>query len=274
MPEMSHTYLDRIVPAIRRRLDERKRVLPLESLLETPFPPPPPSFSAAVAAPGMSLIAEVKRASPSKGPIRPDLDVADLVRSYERAGARAISVLTEEDFFRGSLADLRVAAAATSLPVLRKDFILDEYQIYEARILGAAAVLLIVALLSDEEIKSLASLAARIGLGVLLEVHDAGEARRALAVDDEVVVGINNRDLRTFEVSLQTTVELRRFIPTSRLLVGESGIATHEDVLALTAAGVDAVLVGETLLRSPDVEKAAAELLGGQMSGSGRVQTI
>jgi indole-3-glycerol phosphate synthase len=220
----------------------------------------------------MSLIAEVKRASPSKGPIRPQLNVADLVRAYERAGARAISVLTEEDFFRGSLNDLRVAASATRLPVLRKDFVVDEYQVYEARVCGAAAVLLIAALLSDKEINALASVAAELDLGVLLEVHDADEAHRALLVNDGVVLGINNRDLRTFEVSLQTTLELSRLIPVDRLLVGESGITTHDDVRLLEAAGVDGVLVGETLLRSPDVEGTVAELLYGQTSGPGHSQ--
>jgi indole-3-glycerol phosphate synthase len=265
MDAPAQTYLDRIVPAVRRRLEERRQALSLQTLKKMPLPPQPPSFAAAIAAPGVSLIAEVKRASPSKGPIRPDLDVAALVRAYERAGARAVSVLTEEDFFRGSLADLRTAVAATRLPVLRKDFVVDEYQIYEARAAGAAAVLLIAALLSDREIEALAAVSAGLGMAVLLEVHDADEAERALRVDD-VVIGVNNRDLRTFEVSLQTTVEASRLIPPNRLLVGESGIVTSADVAMLQRAGVDGVLVGESLLRSPDVEAAVSELVGGGTS--------
>ena len=254
------TYLDKIVPAVLRRLDERKQALPLSALLSALAPFRRPSFAEAVGEPGMSLIAEVKRASPSKGPIRPDLSVVSLVRAYERAGARAISVLTEQDFFSGSLEDLREAAAATALPVLRKDFILDAYQVYEARAAGASAVLLIAALLSDSELEVLATLAANLELGVLLEVHDEAEVARALQFPD-VVIGVNNRDLRTFTVSVRTTVDLARLVPPERLLVGESGICSNEDVRTLEACGVDGVLVGETLLRSPDVEAAVSQLM-------------
>lgn len=254
------TYLDRIVPLVRRRLEQRRGALPVEALLDRLPTGVPPSFAAALATPGMSLIAEVKRASPSRGPIRPDLDVASLVRHYELAGARAVSVLTEEDFFQGSLADLRVASAATGLPVLRKDFILDEYQIYEARAAGASAVLLIASLLSDDEVGGLVALARGLSLDVLLEVHDEVEARRALAFPD-VIIGINNRDLRTFEVSLQTTVDLARLVPRERLLVGESGISDPEEVRMLARAGVDAVLVGEALLRDNDITWAVRRLV-------------
>jgi indole-3-glycerol phosphate synthase len=266
MSSAGGTYLDRIVPAVRRRLDERKTALPLKTLLETPFPGRPPSFVEAIAAPDVSLIAEIKRASPSKGPIRPELDVASLIRAYERAGARAISVLTEEDFFRGSLADLREAVASTTLPVLRKDFIIDQYQVYEARAAGAAAVLLIAALLTDEDIEVMTGLAGELSMGVLLEVHDEAEALRALRFGD-AVIGVNNRDLRTFEVTVGTTVEIGRLVPRHRLLVGESGIATHEDVRMLEAAGVDGVLVGESLLRNPDVEAAIEALMGAGLQG-------
>lgn len=254
------TYLDRIVPAVRRRLDERKRSLPLSALKEALQPGPRRSFSDAVGAAGISLIAEVKRASPSKGPIRPDLDVSTLVRSYERAGARAISVLTEQDYFRGGLDDLRAAVAATALPVLRKDFIIDEYQVYEARAFGASAVLLIAALLSDRELGRLSELALDLGLDALLEVHDRAELARVLPLE-YTVIGVNNRDLRTFAVSLDTTVDLARLVPPGRLLVGESGIWTRADVETLAACGVDGVLVGESLLRNPDVEVAIRELM-------------
>lgn len=256
----SATYLDRIVPAVLRRLEERKRLRPQPELAAMAGSGPRASFAAALAAPGVSLIAEAKRASPSKGPIRPDLEVGEIVGVYEAAGARAVSVLTEEDFFRGSLEDLREAADGTGLPLLRKDFILDEYQLHEARVFGASAVLLIAALLDDERLEGLARTARTLGLDVLLEVHDEAEMRRALSLDD-VVIGVNNRDLRTFEVSLDTTVRLAGLVPGNRLLVGESGIRDHEDVVRLATHGVDAVLVGESILSAPDVGSAIGALM-------------
>ncbi len=217
------------------------------------------SFAQALGGEGIALIAEVKRASPSKGPIRPDLDVADLVAQYEAAGAAAVSVLTEQDFFLGSLEDLKTAAAYAGLPLLCKDFIVDEYQLYEARVAGASAVLLIAALLNDQQLLELAGVAQALGMDVLLEVHDEAELERAMSVDG-VVLGINNRDLRTFRVSLETTEQLGGLVPADRLLVSESGISTCEDVRRLAAAGVDAVLVGESLLAAGDVQAAAAAL--------------
>lgn len=263
-PRPSGTYLDRIVPAVAEHLQERRKVLPLsilESATRGRSSERGAAFQAALAAPGMSLIAEVKRASPSKGLIRPSLDVAAVVSAYERGGARALSVLTEADYFRGSLVDLEEAVAATLLPVLRKDFIIDEYQVYEARVSGAAAVLLIAALLPDQRLAELAQAAEELGLAVLLEVHDGWELDRALAVDS-AIIGINNRDLRTFEVSLDTTLRLAPQAPAGRLLVGESGITSREDVERLAACGVDGVLVGEGLLRAEDLEGAARALLG------------
>jgi indole-3-glycerol phosphate synthase len=257
------TYLDRIVPAVRRRLDERRGRLPLAELeaMETPaVSATRPSFATAIAAPGVSLIAEVKRASPSKGSIRPDLEVASLVQAYEQAGARAISVLTEQDHFLGSPDDLRAAVADAGLPVLRKDFIVDVYQVHEARVWGASAVLLIAALLDERELRDLSGLAVGLGLDVLLEVHDEDELARALAVDG-AVVGVNNRDLRTFAVSLETTERLAGLVPSGRLLVSESGIQDHADVVKLASLGVDGVLVGESLLREPDVGAAARALM-------------
>ena len=258
-------YLDRIVPSVLRRLDERKSRVPLAALrdlvadrCETGVARP--SFSAALAWPGLSLIAEVKRASPSKGPIRPNLDVADIVTAYQAAGARAISVLTEQDHFGGSLHDLHTAAEHTALPLLRKDFILDEYQIYEARAHGASAVLLITWLLDDARLAELAALAFHLGLDVLLEVHDAVEMERALDLDG-VVVGINNRDLRSFTVSLDTTLRLAGLVPAGRLLVAESGIRERGEIERLASCGVDAVLVGETILRGPDVQSAVRALM-------------
>jgi indole-3-glycerol phosphate synthase len=254
------TYLDRIVPAVLHRLDERKRRLPQAELETMSAPGCRPSFADALHAPGVSLIAEVKRASPSKGPIRPGLEVGSLVRAYEAAGARAISVLTEQDHFRGSFDDLRAAVVHTGLPLLLKDFVLDRYQIHEARVFGASAVLLIAGLLSDDELSGLAGLAIDLGLDVLLEVHDTMEIDRALACD-AAIVGVNNRDLHTFIVSLETTVELARSVPAGRLLVAESGIWDHSDVERLASCGVDAVLVGESLLRSSDVGEAVHALM-------------
>jgi indole-3-glycerol phosphate synthase len=253
-------YLHRIVPSVIDRLEERKQRVPLSQLQALAETGVRSSFAEALRAPGVSLIAEVKRASPSKGLIRPGLEAGELAKAYERAGARAISVLTEEEHFLGSPDDLRAAAAATRLPVIRKDFILDEYQLYEAKAWGASAVLLIAALLSDETLRHLARLAGELGLDVLLEVHDRSEMVRALSVED-VIIGVNNRDLRTFVVELQTTFELAGLVPADRLLVGESGIRTHADVVQLAACGVNGVLVGESLLRSPDVVEAVATLM-------------
>jgi len=259
-PAAAPTYLDRIVPAVVRRLEERKRRRPQAELEAMTAPDRGGSFAAALREPGVSLIAEVKRSSPSKGPIRPGLEVGRLVEAYERSGARAVSVLTEEDYFGGSLEDLRAAAAGTRLPLLRKDFIVDPYQIHEARVYGASAVLLIAALLDDTRLEELAGLAGRLGLDVLLEVHDEAELARALTADG-AIVGINNRDLRTFEVSLETTVRLAGLVPPGRLLVGESGIRDHDHVARLASSGVDGVLVGESILVSADVGEAIAALM-------------
>jgi indole-3-glycerol phosphate synthase len=259
-PAGAPTYLDRIVPSVIARLEARKRQVPLRELEATVTPRPRASLAEALKGPGVSLIAEVKRASPSRGPIRPRLEVGPLVRAYEAAGARAVSVLTEEEYFSGGPDDLRAAAAAAQLPVLRKDFIVDEYQIHEARAWGADAVLLIAALLSDEELHGLVGMAVNVGLDVLLEVHDRSEMLRALSID-EAIIGVNNRDLRTFTVSLATTLDLAGLVPPERLLVSESGIWTHADVVQLAACGVNGVLVGESLLRSPDVGAAVEALL-------------
>ncbi len=253
------SYLERIVPVVLRRLEERRARLPLAELKAAMGLGPRPSFAAALAAPGLSIIAEVKRASPSKGPICKGLDVGELAAGYEAAGARAVSVLTEEDFFEGSLSDLPSAARRTVLPLLRKDFVVDAYQIHEARAFGASAVLLIAALLDDQRLHELARVTAGVGLDVLVEVHDAAEMARALALDG-VIVGVNNRDLRTFDVSLDTTASLASLVPPGRLLVSESGIRTRADLESLAGLGVDAVLVGESLLRETDPAKALSAL--------------
>jgi indole-3-glycerol phosphate synthase len=260
MTSVTRTYLDLILPSVVSRLEARKRRVSLPELEAVAAPRPRVPFAAALRTSEVSLIAEVKRASPSKGPIRPGLEVGPLVGAYEASGARALSVLTEEEFFHGGLDDLRQAVTAALLPVLRKDFVVDEYQVHEARAWGADAVLLIAALLSDQELHRLAGLALDLDLDVVLEVHDQAELERALPLA-EVIIGVNNRDLRTFTVSLATTFELAALVPSDRILVSESGIWTHEDVVQLAASGVNAVLVGESLLRSPDVGTAVEELM-------------
>jgi len=217
-------------------------------------------FGAALAAGDhVALIAECKRRSPGAGAIRPDLDPSALTSGYARAGAAALSVLTDRDYFGGSLADLAAAKAATALPVLRKDFTLDPLHVIEARAAGADAVLLIVRILSDRMLAALQAEAEALGMAVLVEVHDRDELVRALGIDAQII-GVNNRDLATFKTDLGTTVELLDDIPDDVLVVSESGIRGREDVVRLGEAGVDAILVGETLLRAPDPEDAVRAL--------------
>jgi indole-3-glycerol phosphate synthase len=198
-----------------------------------------------------AVIAEIKKASPSKGVLRPDFRPAEIAESYARKGAACLSVLTDRDFFQGSDADLRAARAACALPVIRKDFIVDPYQVYEARAMGADCILLIVACLDDRRLAELNDLAQRLGLDVLVEVHDGDELTRALAIPGRLV-GINNRNLRTFEVTLDTTLGLLDAIPSDRMLVTESGILTADDVGRMRSSGVDAFLVGEAFMRAQD----------------------
>ncbi|MFU8831219.1 MAG: indole-3-glycerol phosphate synthase TrpC, partial [Wenzhouxiangella sp.] len=207
-----------------------------------------------------AVIAEIKRASPSAGVIRADFDPADIARSYQRGGATCLSVLTDQPFFQGHSDYLVQARAACDLPVLRKDFIIDAWQVWETRALGADALLLIVAALDDARLADLAALGNELGLAVLVEVHDEAELTRALAVPGELI-GINNRDLRTFETSLATTERLMPLLGDDCLAVAESGLATSADLARLSACGVNAFLVGETLMRQADVTAATRALL-------------
>ena len=253
--------LGEIVARTRERVQERKAALPLEQLLASA--PPVPShraFAQALSRVSVNVIAEFKRRSPSRGTIREDLAPDDLAVAYEAAGAAALSVLTDQDFFGGSAEDLRRARGATLLPVLRKDFVVDPYQVWEAATLGADAVLLVVAALSDKELRSLAETAAGAGLETLVEVHDRAELERALAASS-LVVGVNNRNLKTMAVDLQTSLDLVPAIPDHVIAVAESGIATGADVRRLRAAGFDAFLVGEHLMRASDPGLALAVLL-------------
>lgn len=220
------------------------------------------SLSAALRRDGeVALMAECKRRSPGAGEIRPGLDPAELVRGYRDRGAAALSVLTDRPFFGGGPEDVRAVREAVELPVLRKDFTLDPLQVVEARAMGADAVLLIVRILGDERLRELLHLAAELGMDALVETHDAEEVRRALDAG-AAIVGINNRDLATFETDLATTLGLLDEVGEDVVVISESGIRTREDVARLGAAGVDAVLVGETLLRAEDPGSAAARLSG------------
>ena len=209
----------------------------------------------------VGLIAEVKKASPSKGIIRPDFDPNAIAQVYERAGASCLSVLTDVQFFQGHADYLRGIRQVVNLPLLRKDFIIDEKQIYEARIIGADCILLIAAILTTEQMKEYRELAESLGLDVLVEVHDETELQRALDAGS-TLLGVNNRDLRDFTVDLDTTARIAKLVPQDRLLVSESGIVTHDDVCTVKAAGAHAILVGETLMRDPQITPAIDALLG------------
>lgn len=256
------TFLETVIERTRADLAERRLAIPLESL-EARLGPVRSGrpFSEGLIAEGVSLIAEMKRASPSRGPIRPEASVSEVVRAYEVGGARAASVLTEPHWFGGGLADLVEARAACALPLLRKDFVVDDYQLVEARVAGADACLLIVAALKPDELAHLIHRAWDLGMDALVEVHDREEL--AVAIDSGAeVIGINNRDLHSLEVSLDTTYELLADVPAGSVVVAESGITEAAQVRDFESAGVDAILVGEHLMRAGDPVAAIRELVG------------
>ena len=254
--------LDQIVSSTRKSLAESKSRIPLSELENVVRRQEPPrDFRQALKEQPISLIAEVKRASPSKGLLRPDIVASSLARIYSRNGAAAISVLTESKYFRGSFADLEAVRNEIDLPLLCKDFIIDRYQVYRARAHGADAVLLIVAILTQDEISALFETAHSLKMAALVEVHSEDELKRALGLHPGII-GINNRNLSNFNVDLETTIKLRPLIPNDVAVVGESGIHTRNDVLKLQEAGVDAILVGEALVTSIDPARKIDELLG------------
>lgn len=259
------TILDRIVARTAADVELRKQRIP-QSELERMASAQRPAVSlrGTLSQPGLGLIAEIKRASPSKGRFPVEFEVTDVAQSYRSAGANGISVLTDEPFFQGSLADLAAAVAvahpgSNPIPVLRKDFIVDDYQLQEARAYGADATLLIVGALTDERLVSLMKSAGAIGIEVLVEVHDEREMERALAAG-ALLIGINNRDLRTFSIDLAVTEQLAPMVPEDVVLVGESGVFTREDARRMRSAGMDAVLVGESLIVAQDRAAAIGQI--------------
>jgi indole-3-glycerol phosphate synthase len=259
----SNTILDEIVARKHDTVAELKRIHSEADLRDatTSAPVPRDFFHALQDGGDPAIIAEIKKASPSAGVICPDLDVEAIVASYEKGGAAAISVITEEYFFQGKLEYLRRAHDAGSLPLLCKDFIIDPIQVFAARAAGADALLLVTAVLDQNSLVSLLNMARSLGMACLVEVHDEDGLGRVLATDARII-GINNRDLRTFEVRLETTLRLRPLVPTDRLVVSESGIHERADLETLAAVGVDAVLVGTSLMRAVDPEQKLRELRG------------
>jgi indole-3-glycerol phosphate synthase len=255
--------LQRIIARTRVEVDQRRVTTSLRELgaaaAQRVEDDPLRGFTEALAAPELSVIAEHKRRSPSAGAIRSDVELEDVVTAYERGGARALSVLTEAVGFGGSLDDLARARRAATLPILRKDFVVDEYQVLESVAAGADAILLIVAALDPADLKFLYDRARSFGLGVLVEVHDGDELAIAATIEP-AVIGINNRDLTTLRVDTARTLELIGSMPSETVIVSESGLRTPEDVAAVATAGVDAVLVGEALMRSADIEAACRAL--------------
>lgn len=256
--------LDEIAAKTRERVAERSAEIPLSELRakaeelpkNTGFP-----FKSALGGDEISFICEVKKASPSKGVIAEDFPYLQIAQDYEAAGASAISCLTEPFWFKGSDEYLKEIAAEVKIPVLRKDFTVSEYMIYEAKLLGASAVLLICAILSKEQLKEYLELAHSLGLSALVEAHDENEVRMALESGAEII-GVNNRDLKSFDVDTNNSARLRDLVPRDRIFVSESGIQTAEDVAELREIGVNAVLIGETLMRAPDKAAMLAELKG------------
>ncbi len=256
--------LQRILSAKRAELAAAKEMLPQPTIEARAHAAPPPrdftgALRAKLAAGRPAVIGEIKRASPSRGVLRENFDPAAIAKSYAAAGAACLSVLTDREFFQGSIEHLQAARASCSLPALRKDFIVEPYQVYEARAIGADCILLIAASLSEAAMKELEALAHALGMAVLVEVHDAKELRAALELKTPLL-GINNRDLRTFETRLETTLDLLDRVPGDRIVITESGILAPGDVARMRSSGVNAFLVGEAFMRAPDPGEALRAL--------------
>jgi indole-3-glycerol phosphate synthase len=256
------TVLDRILESRRAEVDHRKRVLPETALrYGVKAASPLRNFSAALSRDGLNVLAELKPASPSHGVLRDPFDTPGLATAFQSAGAVALSVLTESEFFRGSLKNLRDARKSVNLPVLRKDFIFDPWQVWETRANDADSFLLMVTVLRDAQLRDLLALGRELGMEPLVEVHTANELDRALAADSRII-GVNNRDLKTLDVRVETSFELIERIPDDCIAVSESGLRSHDDLQKLREAGFDAFLIGEHLMLAPAPAAALAELLG------------
>ncbi len=263
MVDLSGTCLGEIVVARRQQIGEARAHTPLETLKQTiNARSERRDFAAALSGGPLRLIAELKRASPSRGILRQQYQCREIAQNYEAAGASALSVLTEERYFLGSLDDLETVRAAVRLPVLRKDFILEDYQIYETVAAGADALLLIVAALTDEELRRFVELCQGLQIAALVEVHDRSELERALAAGASII-GVNNRDLKTLEVDLETSLRLRLGIPAGTIAVSESGIKTSRDLRSIAEAGYHAALIGESFMTTADPGAALREMLEG-----------
>jgi indole-3-glycerol phosphate synthase len=257
--------LERILARKREELESARRAVPMAEIQRLAAAAPPPrdfvgALRAKIAAGRPAVIAEIKKASPSKGLLRADFDPAAIARGYEAGGAACLSVLTDRDFFQGTPEHLAQARAACALPVLRKDFVTEPYQVFESRALGADCILLIAAALARQDMQGLEASARSLGMAVLVEVHDGAELESALTLQTPLL-GVNNRDLRTFQTRLQTTLDLLPRIPTGRIVVTESGISGRSDVSLLMAKGVPAFLVGEAFMRAADPENALREFI-------------
>ena len=257
------TILDQLAERARERVARARAILPTDEIRAQALALPKGelAFEAALRKPGISFICECKKASPSKGLIAPDFPYLEIARAYQAAGADCISVLTEPDWFLGRDAYLREIAGAVSIPCLRKDFTVDEYMIYEAKLLGAAAVLLICSILTEEQIRAYLSLCDRLGLSALVEAHDETEVKTALGAGARII-GVNNRNLKDFTVDTENSRRLRALIPPQVLFVSESGVKSAGDVAKLREIGADAVLIGETLMRAEDKRAKLDELRG------------
>ena len=254
------TILDRIVAAKRAEIAQSRERRPFAAVeAQARAAPSTRDFAGALRARRPAVIAEIKKASPSRGVLRADFHPAAIAQSYEKAGAACLSVLTDREFFQGCGEDLQAARAACSLPVLRKDFVIDPYQVFESRALGADCVLLIAACLSAEQMAELERVARRLAMAVLVEVHDGGELEAALLLKTPLI-GVNNRNLKTFETRLETTLDLVPRVPGDRIVVTESGILSRDDVQRMQAAGINAFLVGEAFMRAPDPGSALLDL--------------
>ena len=256
--------LDEIAAKTRERVEKAKMVVPLEKIREQAMAMPRDKsfpFREALRKKGIQFICEVKKASPSKGIIAEDFPYLTIAEEYEAAGAAAISVLTEPFYFQGDDNFLREIARKVRIPIIRKDFTVDEYMIYEARILGASAILLICAILTEEQIKKYQQIAEELGMSALVEAHDEEEVKMALRCNASII-GVNNRDLQTFQVDINNSIRLRKLVPEEIIFVSESGMKEREDIRQLEENGTNAVLIGETLMRSPDKKTMLEELSG------------